>query len=77
MLAPPLILFLSHSNRVLPKHLANANMVASGSAPLGADDLERLRTKLPPGNTCITFQGKVSGRFVFQMFLMSLFLKAL
>lgn len=47
LMVPPLMLFLGDSDSVTPKHLKTVRKIVSGAAPLGASDMERVKTKLP------------------------------
>lgn len=47
LMVPPLMLFLGDSDSVTKKHLKTVRKIVSGAAPLGASDMERVKTKLP------------------------------
>lgn len=46
-LVPPIVLFLTNSPKVEPKHLEHLRVVMSGAAPIGFLDVERMIAKYP------------------------------
>ncbi|KAG5680265.1 hypothetical protein PVAND_009784 [Polypedilum vanderplanki] len=46
-LVPPIILFLTHFDKVSPKHMESIKYVMSGAAPLGKNDAEQFLKKAP------------------------------